>query len=257
MKPCGVCALSLVLWHAFSYEAQAAESTGDKSPAIGTVQGNANIVYDSSQKTSVQIINVADTTKLNVLQRHQHALLIAEHPTTVKVAGIDFLNWSTDTEKFLTVKLRNVNKLPAYRVEYGITDQRFTGRTNKVRFLSVPQSSSVPKNIKLNYGIEPGEEFLAPLISISDLRKYLNVPIGYCIVMPRVLEGSNTYPSLPYKQTGISTSVDMLLPFTFMYQTIFEQRYIINSPLAIILARRDSLIPPGPSDNASYPRCID
>ncbi|MFZ6776988.1 hypothetical protein ACO0LD_09135 [Undibacterium sp. Ji83W] len=250
---------ALTFWYTLSCSAQTLKSMGDNSPVFATVQGNVAISYeiDQSHKSWISIIQPATSMKLNALQRHQDALLLTQNPTTVKIAGIEFLQWSDDTEKFMIIRFRNIGKLPAHRVEYGITNQKIAGRINKIQFLKILHQKTVPKNLRLYDGIESGEDIITPLISISDLRKYLNVPRDYCIVAPRVLDSSDTYPVLPFKPQTERPAIDMLLPIAYTYWSIFEQKYIINSPIAIVAVQRDSLVLPEPGASASYTRCID
>ena len=147
--------------------------------------------------------------------------------------------------------------LPAYKVEYGIPDQARFGPSNTVRFTTLAQSSSIPKNVRLEYGIEPDEEFVTPLIGISELRQFMKLREGYCIVTARVMESAEKFPELPFKQGQWGTAIDYALPFAFTYRSIFEQNYIRNSALSIIVAKRDSLVPPGPQDSPSHLKCLD
>lgn len=255
-------ALGLASACAFSYAADTATASGNKSIAVGTArdvtQNNDNGIRNANTNTqNVKVFNMANVSKLNALQRHQDALLLAQNPTKVKITNSQFLHWSSDSELFLTVTLRNVSKLPAYEVEYGIPDQVRSGPSKTVRFTALTQSASIPKNVRLEYGIEPDEEFVTPLIGISELREFMKLREGYCIVTTRVIENPGKFPELPFKQGQWGTSVDYAIPFAFTYRSIFEQKYILNSALSVIVAKRDSLVPPGPHDSSSYLQCLD
>lgn len=255
-------ALSLAFTCGFSHAADSAKASGNNSIAVGTArdvtQNNDNGIRNANNNTqNVKVFNMANVSKLNALQRHQDALLLAENPTKVRVTNSQFLQWSADSELFLTVTLRNVSKLPAYKVEYGIPDQARFGPSKTVRFMVVAPSASIPKNVRLEYGIEPDEEFVTPLIGISELRQFMKLREGYCIVTARVIENSQKFPELPFKQGQWGTAMDYALPFAFTYRSIFEQNYIRNSALSVIVAKRDSLVPPGPQDGSSYLKCLD
>jgi len=130
--------------------AETVKASGSNATAIGQAQ-NVIVNNESGQKIQnqhtqfIQVINMADVSKLNALQRHQNALLVAEHPTKVEVTTAEFLPWTSDPELFLTVILRNVSNLPALKVEYGITDQIRNGRSRTVKFLAVAQTARLPK----------------------------------------------------------------------------------------------------------------
>lgn len=232
---------------------------GKNGAAFGTARdvtiSNDNSLHISLQTTKID--NTLEDSRLNSFQRHQDALLVAEHPTKVKAVDAEFLHWYKDLELFLSVKLKNISKLTAYRVEQGIPDPLAKGSSKKVRYLNVALSANIPKEVRLEYAIEPGEEMVRPLIGIVELRHLLNLAPSYCIVTARVVDGERKFPELPFKQGQMGTAVDWLVSFTFTYRSIFDQKYLSNSPLSVIVAKRDTLVPPGPNDGPSYLRCLD
>lgn len=254
-------ACTIAIWCEVASCAETVTASGNNSTAIGQARdvtvNNNDYRTTNSWHTQSRVYNLADVSKLNALQRHQDALLIAEHPTKVIVANADFVRWTSDSEQFLTITLSNVSKLPASNVEYGISDQMHAGPSKSPRFVAVTQSKSLPKHLKLEFGIEPNETLIAPLIGITDLRKFLNLKSDYCIVMSRVVDGAKKFPSLPFKQGQLGMSTDYAVPVAYMYRSIFEQKYIANTVLSVVVARRDSLIPPGPNDGESYLQCRD
>jgi hypothetical protein len=240
--------------------AETVTASGKNPTAIGQAR-DVTVNNDNSQTniwhTRIKVYSLADVSKLNALQRHQDALLIAEHPTKLTVTNADFVHWLSDSELFLTITLSNVSKLPAFKVEYGISDQMHSGPSKAPRFVAIEKSASIPKNRKLEYWIEPEDALITPLIGISDLRKFLNLRPDYCIVMTRVVDGVRKFPNLPFKQGQWGSATDYAVPLAYIYQSIFEQKYIANTLLSVIVARRDSLVPPGPNDSESYPQCRD
>lgn len=249
--------LGLALTSGIVHPAEATKATGNNPLAVGTAKDVTQNNDNSTRNTSyVQVLNMADVSKLNTLQRHQDALLLAENPTKIKVKDAQFLHWTADSELFLSVTLRNVSKMPAYKVKYGIPDQMRDGPSKTVRFTSLTESANIPKNVQLEYGIEPDEEFVTPLIGISELRKFMKVRENYCIVTARVI-AQNKFPDLPFKEGQSGKAVDYAIPFAFTYRSVFDQNYTMNNSLSIIVARRDSLVPPGPQDGPSYLQCLD
>lgn len=252
--------LALTTWCGIVSGAETVTASGNNPTAVGQAR-NVTINNGNSQtnvwNTQNKVYNLADVSKLNALQRHQDALLIAEHPTKVVVAGADFIRWAADSELFLTITLSNVSKLPALKLVYGISDQMHVGPSKSLQFVAIAQSASVPKNRKLEYWIEPDETLTTPLIGISTLRNFLHLRPDHCIVMSRVVDGVRNFPNLPFKQGQWGTATDYALPLAYTYRSIFEQKYITNALLSVIVARRDSLVPPGPNDNESYPKCLD
>ncbi|SFX47876.1 hypothetical protein SAMN03097694_2392 [Janthinobacterium lividum] len=255
-----IAALAIAFWCGLASCANTTTVSGNNRMAFGQAR-DVTIKNDNRStnilQTQYTVYNLADVSKLNTLQRHQDALLIAEHPTKLIVASANFVQWTSDPELFLTITFSNVSKLPALKVEYGFSDQMHVGPSRAPRFVAIKHSSTVPKNRKLEYQIDPTEEILTPLISMSDLRKLLKLKNDYCIVMPRVLNEAGKFPSLHFKEGVSSTAIDYALPVAYIYRSIFEQKYIVNAVLSVIVAQRDTLMPPGPSDGDSYPRCRD
>jgi len=95
-----------------------------------------------------------------------------------------------------------------------------------------------------------------PLIGISELRKFFKLKPDFCILKARVVEAEN-FPRLPFKEGQWGASLDLAITFAFTYRSIFEQKYITNTLLSVIAAKRDALVPPGPKDGPSYLRCLD
>lgn len=253
-------AFAMIFWYGIASSADTVTASGSNPTAIGQAR-NVTVNNDNRTinvlNTQSKVYNLADVSKLTVLQRHQDALLIAEHPTKVTVTDADFVHWVSDSELFLTITLSNVSKLPALKVEYGISDQMHVGSSRSPRFLTVAQSSSIPKNRKLEYWVEPNETIVTPLIGISDLRKFLKLRPEYCIIVSRVVDGARKFPNLPFKPGQMGTATDYAVPVAYTYQSIFEQKYIVNTVLSVVVARRDSLVPPGPNDSNSYLQCRD
>lgn len=256
-----IAACAIVMCCEVASSAETVTASGHNPTAVGqardvTVNNNDNRATNISH-TQNKVYNMADVSKLNALQRHQDALLMAEHPTKVIVANADFVRWTSDSEQFLTITLSNVSKLPAINVVYGISDQMFAGPSKSPRFVAVTQSRSAPKHLKLEFGIEPNETLTTPLIGITDLRKFLNLKPDYCIVMSRVVDSAKKFPNLPFKQGQLGMPMDYAVPVAYMYRSIFEQKYIASTVLSVVVAQRGSLIPPGPNDGESYLQCRD
>ncbi len=252
-----IAACAIVMCCEVASSAETVTASGHNPTAVGqardvTVNNNDNRATNISH-TQNRVYNMADVSKLNALQRHQDALLIAEHPTKVIVANADFVRWTSDSEQFLTITLSNVSKLPAINVVFGISDQMFAGPSKSPRFVAVTQSKSVPKHLKLEFGIDPNETLTTPLISITDLRRFLNLKQDYCIVMSRVVGDTKKFPN----QGSLGMSLDYAVPVAYMYRSIFEQKYIANTVLSVVVTRRDSLISSSPNDSESSPKCID
>lgn len=248
-----------------SFCAEAVTSTGANSPAIGSMS-NSSVSYvsiDRSTKSVTTVQNFAATGKLNALQRHQDALLIAENPTKLQLAASDFRTWASDSEPYLTLTFRNPGRLPALNVEFGIlvkTAKRLRlGSTLKPFFLTATPSSSVPKGAELNYGVPGGEEYVAPLIGMSELRKHLGLSPKFCIYAVGTLgQGVEPAPSpaTPPDRGGFWHAAELSLRVAFSYASIFEQSYLTNGSVSVFVMQRDM------DDRASLEsgkpkRCLD
>lgn len=250
----------LITWHGQAFSDDTLTTKGKNATSIGRARDiviNNDNAKNTLSHTENKIINLADVSKLNTLQRHQDALLIAQNPTKIVVSNSEFLHWSSDSEEFLTITFSNVSKLPASKVEYGISDQMYAGPSRSARFLPIIRSSALPKNRNLDYWVEPGQTLVTPLISISDLRKLLHLKSSDCIVTSRIVEGAMKFPDLPFKQDQLNSATDYAVGLVYSYRSIFEQKYITNTLLSVIVANRDSLIPPGSVGNEAYLHCRD
>lgn len=244
-----------------------AQTAGANSPFFGTVKGNPTVNYQSSenyhfqpkiqQATNVSVIvRSPDTSKLNALQRHQDALLLAENPTKVELAGVEIRQWLGDDEEFISPVFHNSSKLPATRFKFGIPDPRGYGNVFKgMKYLQVPTSASPHTNEFENYQIEAGQNYFIPLISIIELRKLLGLRPEQCIALAYIPEASGKTPDLPHK-AGVTNSAVYSLPVGFTYRTIFDQDVMIRTLVSILVTERAMLIPQtGDSDIAI--RCHD
>jgi hypothetical protein len=183
------------------------------------------------------VLRAPDTSKLNVLQQHQDALLLAENPTKIKIVDAKFMRWVGDDEEYLSLVFRNVSKLPANKFDFGNVDPKSVGKNIKnLKFLKFTPSASEFKNVKFDYQIEPGTDHIAPFISIPEI--------------------ATSFPPLPQKP-GSSQGWDLYLPVAFTYWSIFGQQAIANSGISILVTQRDMLIPPGPNHKDSDIQCHD
>lgn len=253
-------AFLLITWNKNVFGDETLTARGKNPTSIGHARDvvvNNDDAKSALLHTENKIINLADVSKLNTLQRHQDALLIAQNPTKIIVSNAEFLQWVSDSEPFLTITFSNISKLPASKVEYGISGQMYAGPSKSARFLPIIRSSAMPKSRNIDYGIDPGQTLVAPLISISDLRKFLRLKSSDCIVTSRVVEGAMKFPDLPFKQGQLNSATDYAIGLVYKYRSIFEQKYITNTVLSVIVANRDSLAPPGPAANEAYLQCRD
>lgn len=242
--------------------AQSVKSSGKNSPAVGIVKGDMivnNILHNTHQKINNYAVSVTapDTSKLNVLEQHQDALLIATNPTQVELVGAQFMRWVNDKEEYLTLNFINSSKLPAVKFDFGIIDSNLT-KTNipDVRFLKINESGSSSKNLQMDYQLEPGKTHLTPYISVSELNHLLKLSPSDCIVWAGVETSEKISPDLPYTE-GTHTSTTYSFPVAFTYKSIFNQYYLIRTGISLIVTQRDALVSTGSRDRSREIRCHD
>ena len=248
------------------HDSAVAQTSGRNSPSIGTVKGNATFNYQPAakyfsqqkmeQSTNVSVVvRAADTGKLNALQRHQDALLLAQNPTNVELAEAKFGRWLRDDEEFVSIVFRNTSGLPANHFKFGIPDPKRKANGSKgMRFLKVQQSNSQQLDIA-HYRIEAGKDRFVPLLSVAELHKLLGLRPEQCIVLAGLPEALRKFPSLPHKP-GITNSAIYSLPVGFTYRTIFDQDVSTVAQVSIVVTERGQLLPQQ-SDDDSAIRCHD
>lgn len=235
-----------------------AKTSGANSPAFGTVNGNATINYASGAPVppKVNVVITPDTSKLNVLQRHQDALLIATNPTKVALTEAKFLRWAGDDEEYLTLTFRNTSKLPAQRFEFGVPDPGSAGKTTKsVQWMTFQPSASVARDVKFDYQIEPETEHVVPLVSVSDVRRLLRLPQQACIILASTNPNTVGDVDIPHK-AGLLEIDGYNLSISYTWWSIFDQKFQANTSVVIsVLTQRNMLLPPGPVRKNSDIRC--
>ena len=110
-------------------------ASGVQSPATGSMV-NSSISYGDYRPVQNNVNNTYKyyhvtrpvSSKLNSLDRKREALLMAENPTVLEVAGIAWPTWFGDGKPFMTIVLQNKSKLPALDVHLELLDMK-TGHT--------------------------------------------------------------------------------------------------------------------------------
>ena len=170
-------------------------------------------------------------------------MLLAQNPTVIELKNVRFIEYFSDAEQFLGVDLKNTSKLPALDVRVDVMNHRGANTYKDLKPLVLSQSNMRRGLAEAPLSYLPDSEGSMPLSSITDIRKVVGIPDGFCIygasLRPKDLnELSELTPSNNLMGSSSSKSVPLLL--RIRYKSIFDQVYTSFNWVFIDIADRRS-----------------
>lgn len=141
---------------------------GSQSPAVGNM-GNGVINY-AFNNTNYRVTHQA-STRLNSLDAKREALLMAENPTVLEVADVQWNSWFGDEVPFLDVVLLNRSKLPALNVQVDILDMASAGTLAKLTPYALAKSYTMKILADSPITVAGSGGWRWPIASVRDIQK--------------------------------------------------------------------------------------
>lgn len=195
-------------------------STGDCTTNIGEVSGKVQVTTSCNK---YYVKNLNSKAKLNVLEIHQDQLMLAQHPTELRISRAYLRPWLGDFGRAsLTLQFENPRDIPIPEIEIDLLDPKSGSSIPALKPRPLTQSSTYREIGSHKFGLLAGGKTDLPVAFLDEVTNPQYLEAGKCAFDAALtLDRPSDLPSeiSPGHQ---SFSYDALL-VRARYKTIFGQ----------------------------------